>query len=181
VFIQGRLAPQGEYLKLFLVCVFPVHLWALINLANTVPSLLLLMNTRQMISVAAYVLAFALFESLAIFTLLFLASILIPFRYFGTQLVPLGSSVVLIASISAVLIHFHDAWDIEAIKFNQWATLWTVLGLATIGLAVLIVSRHSRIARAIRSGAERVSVLSFAYLTIDILGLLVILARNWFL
>lgn len=178
-FAQSRLAPRSEYFKLFLVCIFPVHLWALINLANTVPSMLLLMNTRQMISVVAYVLAFALFESLAIFALLFLISSLMPFRYFGAQLVPLGSMVVIIASIAAALIHFHDSWNIQAFQFEHWAVLWVALALAAIGLAAYLVSRHERVAQIIRSGAERLSLLSFAYLTVDVLGVLVILARNW--
>jgi hypothetical protein len=171
-------ASKREYLRLFLVCAFPVHVWAIINLLNSVPSLILEMNALQLMSVASYVFVFALFESFLVFIALILASLLLPAEYFTARLLPVGAMIVLTASISVILIHLYDTWQLESIEFSLWAITWIILGLVAIAFSAAWMGRNHRLLDAFRSGAERVSILSVVYISADLLGLFLILIRN---
>lgn len=178
--IKSRFGSKVEYFQLFLVCAFPIHIWAIINFFNSMPSMLLKMNNVQLLGVAAYVFVFALFESLLVFGFLFLISVILPRRYLASRLVPIGSLVVILASISVALIHLYDVWELDSIEFNQWAALWVIFGLSALALTMIWMRRNQRVEAIIRSGAERLSLLSLVYVSVDVLGLLVILFRNSF-
>jgi hypothetical protein len=136
------------------------------------------MNAIQLVSVIAYVFVFALFESLIVFGLLFLISLIMPPRLSDTQLLPVGTLIILLASISVVLIHLYEVWEFESIKFGQWAALWVGLGLAGIALTIIWMKGNQRVESVIRSAVERVALLSLVYVSLDGLGLFVILIRN---
>jgi hypothetical protein len=176
--LKRRFASKEEYFHLFLVCAFPVHVWAIINLLNSAPSLILEMNSFQIMSVAAYVLVFALFESILLFISLVLVSLLLPAKYLAEKLLPVGTMIVLVASLSVILIHLYENWEPESIEFAQWAIVWIMLGTAAILLSAVWMQRNRRLLDVFRASAERVSILSLVYLTADVLGLFLILIRN---
>lgn len=175
---RNRLFSKEEYVQLFLVVLFPVNVWAIIVFMKRLPAIILLMSTVQLLSVLAYILVFALLESVLIFGFIFLTSLIIPKRSLGSRLVPIGTIVILTASVSAALIHLYDTWDIDAIKFDLWASIWALGGLATAGLLIYWAVRNDRLEGLIKSGVERLSVLAMVYLWADILGALMILFRN---
>lgn len=175
---SARLFSRKEYFQLFLICLLPVNVWAIITFMRRLPTLVLLMSAVHLVGVSAYILAFALLESVIIFGLIFLTSLFLPKSLLGSRLVPIGAIVILIAAISASLVHLYDPWDIEVLKFRSWAGLWALLGMAAAGLLVYGVQRNSKIEDIIKSGVERLSLLSLVYLCADILGVIVILFRN---
>lgn len=142
------------------------------------PTLVLLMSTAHLLGVSAYILSFALLESVIIFSFIFVASLFLPKRLMGSKFVPIGTIVILIASISAGLVHLYDTWDIEALKFDLWVGMWSFIGMAAVGLSVYWVNRNNKVEDMIKSGIERLSILSTLYLCADILGVFVILFRN---
>lgn len=175
---KRRLASKSEYFQLFLICAFPIHVWAILNLLYSAPAMALQMNVIQLLSVVAYVGAYALFESLLLFALLFLGSVLLPERFFRAKLIPIGAILVFFVSLSAMLIHLYTSWRIAVIRFPYWVGLWVAFGLAAAALMAGWVSRNRGLEGAIRSGVERLALLSLVYLSIDLLGVVVILARN---
>jgi hypothetical protein len=175
---RARLFSRGEYLRLFLMCLFPVNVWAIVIYLRRIDAIALLMSTANLLVVTAYVLGFALLESLAVFMALFLVSLIIPRRWLEARLVPVGAAVILMASISAALVHLYDAWDITWVKFDQWTAIWVSFSLIVVGLLVFFIVRYDKIKMVFQSGVDRLSVLSLVYLSADVLGLLVVLVRN---
>lgn len=175
---RNKWLAKADYFKLFLVCSFPVHVWAYINLLNDMPAIQLEMGVWRILGVAAYVLGFALIESLFIFGLIFLVSIILPERLFGLKLVQVGSIFVLTTAIAALFIHFYGQWEIESFSFAAWIALWAMIGLSTFIVAVYWLNRNQQVRGIFQSGIERLAVLSLVYISLDILGLFVIIIRN---
>jgi hypothetical protein len=142
------------------------------------PAIRLEMGVWRILGVAAYVLGFALIESLFIFGLIFLVSIILPERLFGLKLVQVGSIFVLITAIAALFIHFYGQWEIESFSFAAWIALWAMIGLSTFIVAVYWLNRNQQVQEIFQSGIERLAVLSLVYISLDILGLFVIIIRN---
>ena len=175
---RKKWSAKADYFKLFLVCSFPVHIWAYINLLNDMPAIQLEMGAWRILGVAAYVLGFALIESLFIFGLIFLVSLILPESLFGLQLVQVGSIFVLTTSIAALLIHYYGQWKIESFSFTAWIALWTMIGTSIFIVAVYWLNRNQQVQGIFQSGIERLAVLSLVYISLDILGLSVIIIRN---
>jgi hypothetical protein len=175
---NGKLASKNEYFQLFLVCLLPIHVWAIINLMKRASSLVLSVNSLEIFGVVAYVLLFALFESLIAFAVLFTLSLILPARIFSSRLIPVGTILVLLASVSAVFIHLYDAWEIENIEFDLWAGMWSFVGLVATAPSVYLIRRDKRIGAAIQGVVDRLSVLSMIYLLFDIFGLAAVIIRN---
>jgi hypothetical protein len=177
---RKKLPDKSEYFKLFLICSFPVHLWAYIDLMHVMPSMVLQMSDWRIVGVAAYVLDFALLESLFVFGVLFLASLLAPGGLFDIKLVQIGSLFVFAASISTVFIHLYRQWHINWLGFTNWVVVWILIGLLLFILGIIGFRRSPRIQNIFQSGIDRLVVLSMIYVSLDLLGLFVILARNIF-
>lgn len=175
---KRRLASKKEYFQLFLVCAFTVHVWAIIDYLQQVPELDLRMNVLQMAGVAAYVLVFALFESLLAFGLLFVVSLMLPARLLKDRILPVGSIFILMVAIPAYLIHLYSIWHIHQLDMKQWVMLWAAVGVLLMGLIIYWMVSNKKVEQAICSGIERLSVLSLVYLTADLAGGLLILFRN---
>jgi hypothetical protein len=152
--------------------------WAIIDYLQQVPELELRMNVLQMAGVAAYVLVFALFESLLVFGLLFVASLMLPGQIFKDRILPVGSIFILMVSVPAYLIHLYSIWHIQQLDMKQWVILWAAIGVLLMGSTIYWMLRNEKVERAICSGIERLSVLSLVYLTADLAGGLLILFRN---
>jgi hypothetical protein len=175
---KRRLASKKEYFQLFLVCAFTVHVWAIIDFLQQVPELNLRMSIFQMAGVAAYVLVFALFESLLVFGLLFVASLMMPTRLLNDRILPLGSIFILMTAIPAYLIHLYSIWHIHQLDLKQWVILWAGVGIVLMGATIYWMVRNKKVEHTICSGIEKISVLSLVYLTADLAGGLLILFKN---
>jgi hypothetical protein len=176
--INHRLASKDEYFRLFLVCAFPVHVWAIVTLLKWASVFMIHMNAYQIVSVTAYVLFFALLETLVVFGIFFFLSLVLPPKFLRPHIVSAGAIGILLASITAALIHLYEVWDFERINFHLWAGMWVSLGLVAAISLIFWLKRDQRVDSVIRSSVERLSLLSLIYLILDLLGGLVILMRN---
>jgi len=172
------LPSKKDYFDLFLVVAFPIHIWAIFIFLKKAPILILPLNLYHMLGTAAYVLVSALVESLVVFSVLFLLSLLLPAQLFRSRLLPTGTVIILLASISAAFIHFHGVWRIQSVGYSLWAGGWVLFGVVSSIPAVYWIGHHPRLQTAIRSTAERLSLLSQVYLFFDGLAILLILLRN---
>jgi hypothetical protein len=169
---------RREYFQLFLVTLFPIHAWAILDFLKRVPELALRMAAPEVAGVAAYVLAFALLESLLAFGVLLAASRLLPARFFARHLVPVGSVVVLLAAAAAAMIHYYGVLEVPGIGFGAWTALW-VIGAAGLAVAARrLIGKSERLEKAGLAVAERLAVLSAVYLVIDVGGVFLIAFRN---
>lgn len=169
---------KAEYFKLFLVCSIPIHIWAYINLFNDIPAMQLQMSIWRILSVASYVLTFALFESLLIFGLIFLICLLLPERLFGVKLIHLVAIIVITVSILISFIHLYDYWEIDSLSFADWIVSWVLFGLFVTITLLFFLTRYKRVQKGFQSVIDRLAILSLVYISLDILGLFVITVRN---
>jgi hypothetical protein len=58
---------REDILLVFAACVLPVFIWSFYNLLNEVPAFVLRLSVTELIGTSAYVLAFALVESILFF------------------------------------------------------------------------------------------------------------------
>jgi len=163
---------------LFLIGAFPVHIWAIVNLLHTFPSLLLEMKTLELISILAYVLTFALFESLFVFALLFLVTWFFPRRIPASTLLVVSAILVFFGSTGVTLVHLYKIWKITAFKFESWVILWAVVGVVASSLVIFIVAKKPMVEKPILSIVERLSLLSILYLSLDLVGAVIVVIRN---
>jgi len=175
---SSRLAPKKIYFQLFLVCMLPVHIWAIIIFLRRMDSFTIFMNLTQIISIAAYVLVYALMESLFLFGILFIGSLILPRRVSAARKLALGTIIALVASAAAVLIHFHAIWKVNWIDQKEWTWLWVGVGLLVIALISFAVLKSERLESWLNALVERISLLSLVYLSADILGLMIVLYRQ---
>jgi hypothetical protein len=107
---------------------------------------------------------------------LLVLSALLPARFLRDRIVSLGAGMVFLTSIWAIVAHYND----EAIRLwglRQFLIAALLYLLSVVGVSVLI-GHFQRIGMVIRSFAERLATVSFIYIFIDVLAVMVIIARN---
>jgi hypothetical protein len=177
---KRRGVSREDILLVFAACIFPVFIWSFYNLLNEIPSFVLRLNLGDLFGTSAYVLAFALLESLLFFLALFivmsLLAFILPRKLWGDHFMAIGSMLAIL--ISAVAMYFQLNYD-RVIKLSLKRTLFELglVGLTFVIYYVLILS-FPRFESAIRSIVRGVSVLSIFYAFLGCLSVLIIIFRN---
>lgn len=180
--VLKKLPNRQEILPVFSTFVFFVYTWALYRMFFQVPSWLYYLNLWDVGSLAAYVLAFALLESLALTGALVAVALLLPARFFRLHFTAEGSLLAVILSGGALLLQRRIS-VFEGLQLNQLILypLLLLVGLAAFTfLLAFLLDRLPQFKRLVMALAERMTVFSILYLPLSILSLLVVLARNIF-
>lgn len=178
IFKKQAYITKGDLLLAFAACVIPIHIWSILGLLEEVPAWLVRMNAWELVGAVAYTQFFALLESLAIWLLLVLIlGILTPARLLNGQFLALGSVMVFVHALWAVAVHLNYQ-DIREWGSRQFLP-WLVLYLLSVVAAWLLVTRAGQVQRAVRALMERLSILSYVYVFVDVLSIFVIFFRNW--
>ncbi len=178
--LSARLPSRQEALAVFSVVVFIVFSWTLYRAFWWLPSWLEYLNVWSVLILLAYILAFALFESLVVMGLLLLLCWMTPGRYFKDQFVVQGSALAAVLGIGGYLIQR----DVSRIyKLELWQTLAYPL-LALIGIIAFIITtsfvfkRIGLLTRLALAVAERMTIFAYLYVPLGLIGALVVIARN---
>ncbi len=173
---RTRLPPRGELGPALAACVVPVYSWALIWFFQKLPAWLLFVNRWDLLGILAYLLAFALLESLILFAGLLLLSFPLPRRLYRDRFAAQGSGLVWVSGFWAAILHSLRN------EVRMWSAGQFLLGLGLyLGMAVvvmLLIHRSRRVERAVRSLAERLTVFLYLYIPAGLFGLLIVLSRN---
>jgi hypothetical protein len=164
----------------FSVIVFIVFSWTLYRTFWWVPSWLEYLSVWSILIIVAYVLAFALFESLALMGLIVVLSLLLPKRTFKDQFILQGSALCAALGLGAFLIQRKVSL---IYRLELWQTVaYPLLILAgTIGLVFIFSFLFKRIRFLARLGqavAERMTVFAYLYIPMGLVGWLVVVVRN---
>lgn len=187
--ITKRYTRQGLW-SLFLMCVFPLHAWALILAFRDVSWVTERTNSWDAVGVVSYGLLFTLVETLLIFAIMVLLGYLVPTHWDVGHRVALLSLLVLLASIWAML---EQLFFLLGVVLPGWfigfligaghplRTLYIVLiflvGL-TVAVPVWFVLRSARGYAILHGLMDRLSILSVFYLVLDVIGVVIVIARN---
>ena len=180
--LKTKLPSRREAFAVFSVIAFIVFSWSLYRMFYQVPSWLFYMNVWNVVTISAYVLAFALFESLVLLGFLGLISLALPRRYFRDHFVAQGSVLMVILGGGAYLLQRKIGL---IYKLSTWQLIvYPIIVLVSLLLLnflfVFIFERFERIPRLISAFTEWMTVFGYIYLPLGLLGLAVVLVRNLF-
>ena len=188
-FITQRYSKQSLW-SLFLMCAFPIHLWALILIFRDISWVAERTNMWDAIGVTSYGLVFAFIESVIFFIAITLLGLAIPTNWHEDRRVALLSILALLTTLWAIEGQAYFIWGSyipeqilrymagleHPLRFLYAAALAMVI--PTIVVPVYLVLRSDRFLNLVQGLIERISFLTMLYLFFDVLGLVVIIIRN---
>lgn len=191
----GRPASHTLYtpktlLQLFMVCAFPLHLWTLLMAFRDFSWVALRTSAWDAIGLVSYALAVALLESLAVFGMLLLLGLLIPWRWPPEKRFAfLGMLFLLLAgwSILGKLMGMYGypipvgAQRSLQASGHPLRLVWSfVLPLVVISIllpaAAFLCSKRLQVS--LPNVLDRLVLLSFFYVGLDLIGIVIIVLRN---
>ena len=141
------------------------------------PGFILRLNYWDLVGTASYTLAFALVESLIIFLPFLVLAVILPARLLKNRFVTTSSIIVLISSFWMMYANAHR------IDFTSWgaADAWLPLSAYLLSLAIPIAAavRSSQVERIVQAIVARLAVLSYVYVALGCLGVIIVLVRNF--
>jgi hypothetical protein len=177
-----KLPSKSEITPVFSTIVFVFFSWSLYRMFWQVPSWLYYLNVWDVLILAAYVVSFALFESLVVLVFLLFLAFILPAKYLKDNFITQGSWFIFLLGVSAVALQ-------RKIGVIYKLEIWQIIVYPVIALIVLIIltvaaayifKRYSRIARLVTNLADRMTVFAYIYVPIGLLGLAVVIWRNIF-
>jgi hypothetical protein len=147
-------------------------------------------NARDAIGVVSYGMVFALVESILLFLVIVLLGLITPWRWDADRRIAFLAFLVLIVSAWAMISQLLFLWDISlpesAIEFLRrsdhplWITYAVCLMVITptVLLPAYSFLRTKKAVTVMQNLMERLSLLSMFYLVFDLLGVIIIIARN---
>lgn len=157
------------------VAVFVCFSWTLIGFFNKLSSFILYFTLGEIANIFAFMMAFALLESLAAAGLLILVSAVLPSSWLKEGFAFKGFVILLVATITAVLFQ-------KALRdyFPSMQTLLTYSLIPLLVMAFLVWFIHSRprLQKILLAVQDRILIMLFIYVPIGVIGLLVVMARD---
>jgi hypothetical protein len=171
-----RFPARDEILNGLAACMLPVFIWSIINVLREIPGWIMRMSTWDLVGAIAYTQAFALIESVIIFLLILILGLIMPERYFRNKFLALTATIVSVSTFWVILAHYNDeiirTWGIKHLL------VWGVIFGSTLFLFYLLVQRFDKVEAAVVAVIERVNILSFFYMFVGVMALIIVLIRN---
>lgn len=182
---------KKEVRILFLVCVFPLHLWAIIIIFRDLEYIVSERNLWYAAGYTGYILAFALIESCLYFIFMFLLSYLYP-----QTLKQNGKAFTITCALALIFPLWAIAnqvfyllsenppaffsWIMLRIPYHQTLAfaILLLLILASFAMPVIVILKSGKGQNGVNLLMERIGLLSVFYLTIDVLGITAAVLRN---
>lgn len=182
--LGSRIPARREILEVFGVVLFVVFGWSIRGFLYKIPAFSLYFGLRTDLAILCYMFAFALFESLlATVALVALASFFPPqilksgFAYKGFLIVLVGS-IALVAFDGYYRVEFFkdlmagDRSSIPPLVFGLVVSLGILLGLLWLFHSRPWLQKYAHYA------TQQISVFTFIYVPLGLIGLIVVIARN---
>lgn len=174
--IRNRFPSRDEMLYGLAACTLPVFIWSIINMLKEIPAWILRMSTWDLVGAISYTQAFALIESIIVFLLILVLALILPERFFRNKFLTLTAMIVSISTFWFALAHY-NVESIRTWKMNQFL-MWAVIFGSTLILSYVMVQRFEKMGVAIDTVVKSVSLLSFLYMFIGLMGLIIVVVRN---
>jgi hypothetical protein len=171
-----RLPPGNDLFLGYAACAFPIFVWSIYHVFKEVPAWLIRLSTWDLIGAVAYTQAFALVESLIVFILLTILAALLPASILRSHFSSLSLTIILVTSVWFILAHFNA----ETIRLwgGKQFLIWGMLYTLSLAVAIFLVYQLKFLQRVIDAALQRLSVLSYIYVFIGIVSLIIVIVRN---
>jgi hypothetical protein len=173
--IRNRFPRRSEVVAVLAVAVFVCFSWTIIGFFNKLSSFILYFTPGEIANIFAFMMAFALLESLAAAGLLVLISAILPSSWLKEGFAFKGFVILLVATATAILFQ-------KALRdyFPSWQTLliYSLLPLLLVSFLVWFIHSRPKFQRILLSIQDRILIMLFIYVPIGVIGLLVVMARD---
>lgn len=184
-----RYSMQGLW-SLFLMCAFPLHLWAMILIFRDVSWVIERTNIWDAIGVGSYGMIRAFTESAIVFVIFALLGFCTPKPWSVDKRIAFLSLLVLLLSAWGMIGQLLFLWNVSlpaslmqfVIDSGHPLRMLYAMSLAvvlpTILLPMYLFIRSDKFIRFIQELIERLSLLTVFYLIFDAMGLIIVIVRN---
>jgi hypothetical protein len=178
--LRSRIPSRPELFPVFSVFLFFSFTWSLYRLFWYVPSWLEYLSIWKVLTISAYVAAFALFESLIMTGLLAAFSLFFPPSIFKKRFVLVGASLAGLVSLAAFLLQrkINLVYRLELWQLVLFPVLLLLCLALIVFLLALIYDRFPILARFVGRLADRFTIFAYFYIPLGLIGLMVVLWRN---
>ena len=178
--LKSRLPTRSEALSVYSIFVFFVFSWTLYRAFWNVPSWLEYLNIWSVLIIIAYVLAFGMFESVALLALLVFYSLFFPRKVFKAHYALVGSSLAALICIGAFLLQrkINLVYRLEFWQLLAYPLVGLLLSILLVVLLAFLFERFPLLGRLVNAGIERMVIFVYIYVPLGTLALLAVLVRN---
>ncbi len=188
--LRGGKYTLSSLFQLFLVCVFPIHVWAIVAALRDFSWVAERTRVWDAVGLISYALIYALMETIGVFIVLCILGLLTPKRWNAESRALLLGTLFLVASTWVILgqLYSFGGGTLPASLLDLlvqtghplrivWGVLLPLIFLSAAIPSIAVVTRD-RVKDAFASVVERISVLSSFYLFLDIVGIIIIFIRS---
>jgi len=177
----SRLPSKKQAFRIFLAILVPINFWSVIFFFRELPAYILRLTTWDILGIFSYTQFIALLDSLLLLLILLIPGLLFSPSLREARFVPIASTVGYLAVVWVIPFHYLDRLTEWSPLFLQpWvAWAWVSLFILVSGFTAWRIHASSRLRNGILSFIERVTPLSWIYLSSNMVSVLIILARNF--
>jgi hypothetical protein len=178
--LLNRLPDRRQFLPVLSTVVFIVFTWTIYHALYEVPGWLFYMTLPGILLLFAYILSFALSESLMVSAFLAAYCLFLPARWLKKYFAAEGFLLAILITLAAYLLR-NEFEKIQKLAAWQLAAIPLALILMIAILAPFmakILARFPKLADRLEFIGNRLTIFSYIYIPLGILGWLVVLIRN---
>lgn len=173
--VFNRFPARSEMIAVLAVAVFVCFSWTLYGFFNKIPSFILYFTPKEIGSIFAFMMAFALLESLAVTGLLTLLSAALPSRWLREGFAFKGFVILLVAAGTAILFQKSLGDYFPSVPI---LLAYSILPLLMIVFLIWVVQSRPRVQSILLNIQDRILIMMFIYVPLGVLSLGVVLFRN---
>ncbi len=173
--IRNRFPRRSDMIAVLAVAVFVCFSWTFIGFFNKLSSFILYFTPGEIGNIFAFMMAFALLESLAAAGLLILLSAILPSSWLKEGFAFKGFVILLVVTITAIL--FQKALR-DHFPSVQTLLTYSLLPMLLMALLVWFIHSRPRLQKILLTVQDRILIMLFIYVPIGVIGLLVVMARG---
>ena len=174
-FIRNRFPHRSEIIAVLSVAVFVCFSWSILGFFHKLSSFLLYLKLGEIGAIFAYMMAFAMLESLLVTAILILLSALLPSSWLRDGFAYKGFVILLIATADAFL--FQKSLQ-EIFPSTLNLALFSVVPILLIAILISLLHAQPKVQNLLIKVQDRFLIMLFVYLPIGLISLLAVTVRN---
>ncbi len=176
---RERLLSKSQLVLLLVACAFPIHIWSYLNILNETAAQTISLSMLDLAGTIAYTLTFTLVETGLIFICFLGIFTLLSTKFLRRDLVILTTLWLWTTAFWLALFHYQNYKNrvVEEVE-PTFLILWIISYLLMLGLANYSFRKWAIVRQYIERLLEKLTVLTFIYLFVDLISIIIVFSRN---
>jgi len=178
--LLSKIPSRQEILPVFSLILFIVFSWTIYRMLFQIPSWLYSHTKSGIFFLAAYVFAFALFESVLLLAFILIINFVLP-RYLFRDWFIAQSSLVILASTGWALIVQFQRESLSTFDLPQliaWIVLYLLSLLLMTFVFYILLRKYVKVKTIVETIADRMVVFAWLYVPVGLVSLVIVVIRN---